>query len=162
LYADWSQRDSLLVTREEFLADLAANYAAMKPFGISKEYAPFFLPPYEWHNREVARWCDSVGVTLVNLTPGTFTNSDYTHPGMGAQYAGSDSIMARLMRVERSSRAGLKGALLLLHIGTDPRRTDKLYARLGELIRDLRSRGYTFGVLRARGERGAPLTPGGQ
>ena len=149
LYAGWSRRDSLLVTREEFLADLAANYAAMEPFGISKERAPYFLPPYEWYNREVARWCDSVGVTIVNLTPGTFTNADYTHPEMGSQYASSDSIMARLMRVEESAPAGLNGAMVLLHIGTDPRRSDKLYARLGDMIRGLRARGYTFEVLRA-------------
>jgi endoglucanase len=151
LYADWSRRDSLLVTRKEFLADLAANYSAMTPFGLTKERAPYFLPPYEWYNSEVAQWCDSVGVTLVNLTPGTYTNADYTHPEMGAQYAGSDSIMARVMRVEESSSMGLNGALLLLHIGTDPRRTDKLYTHLGDLIRALRSRGYGFGALRARG-----------
>jgi peptidoglycan/xylan/chitin deacetylase (PgdA/CDA1 family) len=151
LYADWLRRDSLLVTREEFLADLAANYNAMTPFGLTKERAPYFLPPYEWYNSAIGRWCDSVGVTLVNLTPGTYTNADYTHPEMGAQYASSDSIMARVMRVEESSHRGLNGALLLLHIGTDPRRTDKLYSRLGELIRALRSRGYDFGTLRVRG-----------
>ena len=149
LYAGWSRRDSLLVSREEFLSDLSANYAAMEPFGISKERAPYFLPPYEWYNREVARWCDSVGVTIVNLTPGTFTNADYTLPEMGSQYASSDSIMARLMRVEESAPAGLNGAMVLLHIGTDPRRSDKLYSRLGDMIRGLRARGYTFEVLRA-------------
>jgi peptidoglycan/xylan/chitin deacetylase (PgdA/CDA1 family) len=151
LYADWGRRDSLLVSRDEFLADLAANYAAMKPFGITKARAPYFLPPYEWYNGTVARWADSVGVTIVNFTPGTFTNADYTHPQLGAHYASSDSILARLMRFEASSPAGLNGAMLLMHIGTDPRRTDKLDHRLGGLIRDLRARGYGFQTLRARG-----------
>jgi peptidoglycan/xylan/chitin deacetylase (PgdA/CDA1 family) len=157
LYADWSARDSLLVTREEFLADLLGNYEAMRPFGLSKERAPFFLPPFEWYNREIAYWCDSVGITLVNFTPATFTNADYTHPEMGRQYATSDSIIARLMRAEQSSGPGLNGALLLLHIGTDPRRADKFYGRLGELIRTLRSKGYTFGVLAPRGSTTAGL-----
>jgi len=152
LYADWIRRDSLLVTREVFLADLAGNYNAMRQLGLSKERAPYFLPPYEWYNSEVARWCDSVGVTLVNLTPGTYTNADYTHPEMGAQYASSDSIIARLMRVEEASSTGLNGALVLMHIGTDPRRRDKLYTRLKELITELRSRGYSFGELSVRGD----------
>jgi peptidoglycan/xylan/chitin deacetylase (PgdA/CDA1 family) len=153
LYAAWSRRDSLLVSREEFLSDLSANYAAMKRFGITKSRAPYLLPPYEWYNRAVARWSDSVGVTIVNFTPGTFTNADYTYPEMGESYASSDSIITRLMRVEAGSPAGLKGALLLLHVGTEPRRTDKLYARLPELIHTLRSQGYRFAELPVRGAR---------
>ena len=34
LYCDWVNRDSLLVTREEFLVDLENNYKAMEAFGI--------------------------------------------------------------------------------------------------------------------------------
>jgi endoglucanase len=38
----------------------------------------------------------------------------------------------------------MNGFILLIHIGTDPRRTDKLYNRLGNLIDTLRARGYSF------------------
>ena len=37
---------------------------------------------------------------------------------------------------------GLNGFILLLHIGTDPARTDKFYRRLDELIEFLRSKKY--------------------
>ncbi|HMJ08745.1 MAG TPA: glycoside hydrolase family 9 protein, partial [Pyrinomonadaceae bacterium] len=36
LYADWENRNKLLVTREQFDADLAENFKAMSAFGIAK------------------------------------------------------------------------------------------------------------------------------
>lgn len=47
LYCDWSRRDSLLVTKEVFFGDLQDNYQEMERFGISKNNAPYFLPPRE-------------------------------------------------------------------------------------------------------------------
>ena len=34
--------------------------------------------------------------------------------------------------------------MLMVHFGVDPRRTDKFYDRLDELITELQSRGYEF------------------
>jgi endoglucanase len=45
LYAAWTKRDSLLVSREEFVLDLQNNYRRMEKFGIRKEDAPFFSSP---------------------------------------------------------------------------------------------------------------------
>ncbi|HEY5406039.1 MAG TPA: hypothetical protein VIJ92_03090 [Ginsengibacter sp.] len=38
----------------------------------------------------------------------------------------------------------LNGFILLVHIGTDPRRTDKFYNQLPQLINELKKRGYEF------------------
>jgi peptidoglycan/xylan/chitin deacetylase (PgdA/CDA1 family) len=56
LYADWTNRDSLLVTRDQFRKDLRRNYKRMKSFGIKKVDAHYFLPPYEWYNKSISRW----------------------------------------------------------------------------------------------------------
>lgn len=42
------------------------------------------------------------------------------------------------------STNGLNGFILLIHIGTDPRRTDKFYNYLPTLINELKNRGYEF------------------
>ena len=34
--------------------------------------------------------------------------------------------------------------MLLIHIGTHPDRTDKFYNRLDDLIKELKTRGYSF------------------
>lgn len=148
LYADWTKRDSLLVTETQFKEDLAANYDKMAEFGVKKEDAVFFLPPYEWYNKRIAEWTGDMGLTLINFSPGTRSTADYTYPEMGGSYRPSDEIYRSIIDRAESDPHGLNGFILLLHIGTDPRRTDKLYLRLGELIGELRSMGYEFTSLK--------------
>ncbi len=143
LYAPWEKRDSLLVSKGEFLEDLEDNYRAMLPFGVTKRTAPYFLPPYEWYNDSISAWCGDAGLTLVNFTPGTSSNADYTIPEE-RNYVPSDSIAARILRYEAAHTNGLNGFLLLLHYGTHPHRTDKFYLRLDALLTELERRGYGF------------------
>lgn len=139
LYCDWSKRDSLLVTEGEFTNDLLANYSEMKKFGIQKTDAPFFLPPYEWYNRAIADWTTKAGFTLVNFSPGTISHADYTTPDM-KNYRSSETIFDSIVLYE--AKEGMNGFILLVHIGTDPKRTDKLYTRLNDLIKHLEAKQY--------------------
>ena len=142
LYCDWNKRDSLLVTKTIFEKDLKANYAAMASFGIQKEAASYFLPPYEWYNQTITDWTKELGLQLVNFTPGTRSNADYTYPEMGKAYKTSDEIYKSIVAFNEKKPNGLNGFILLLHIGTDARRTDKFYERLAELIHYLKNNGY--------------------
>lgn len=142
LYNDWEKRDSLLVSQQQFSADLTANYKAMESFGISKKDSPYFLPPYEWYNQSISNWTSEMGLQLINFTPGTRSNADYTYPEMGKSYRSSEEIYQSIINFEKEKPDGLNGFMLLLHIGTDPRRTDKLYDRLPELINFLKNEGY--------------------
>ena len=145
LYASWENRDSLLVTKQEFQDDLYSNYQVMEEFGITKESAYIFLPPFEWYNDSISCWANEMGLTLVNFSPGTIANHDWTIPGPGLLYYSSDSIFKNIMAYEKSSN--LNGFILLLHLGTDPHRTDKFYYWLEELVIELSSRGYRFSLL---------------
>src|SRR5207302_2163484 len=70
LYATWDRPPKLLVSREEFLADLVANDRALTAFGLEPNRFPYFLPPYEHYTAEIAQWTSAAGRTLINLTPG--------------------------------------------------------------------------------------------
>jgi len=142
LYADWTKRDSLLITHSAFNADLDANYAIMKKRGIHKNQARYFLPPYEWYNQQIADWTSERGLQLVNFSPGTRSNADYTYPEMGASYRSSTEIFDSIIHYEQTQADHLNGFILLLHLGTDPRRTDKMYDCLPDLIRYLQQQGY--------------------
>lgn len=144
LYADWTKRDSLLVTESEFRKDLQRNYKRMRGFGIKKENAKYFLPPYEWYNKSIAQWTDEMGLRLVNFSPGTLSTADYTTPDMGVRYRSSNVIYQSILEYETRAPGGLNGFILLVHIGTDPGRTDKFYGRLDELVSELRDKGYVF------------------
>jgi len=139
LYADWQKRDSTLVTRPEFEKDLQDNYLAMEEIGLKKQSPAYFMPPYEWYNREISDWAREMAVQIVNFTPGTTSNADYTTPDM-KNYRSSAAIYDNILSYEQEE--GLNGFMLLIHMGTDPKRTDKLYNRLDELIRALKNKGY--------------------
>lgn len=144
LYCDWGNRDSLLVTRAQFEKDINDSYAELKKFGIDKEQSRYFLPPYEWYNQAIATWTAEMGLQLVNFTPGTRSAADYTYPEMGTKYINSEKVLASILNYEQKDKNGLNGFMLLLHIGTDPRRKDKFYGRLPELIQILKDKGYQF------------------
>lgn len=141
LYCPWDAREKTLVTRAEFRADLEANFRAMARFGIARRRPHLFIPPYEWYNRDIAVWSHECDLVLFNFTPGTSSNADYTTPSM-PEYLSSEAIYGRILAYEKTDPHGLNGFILLVHIGTDPARTDKFYLRLGDLIRELKKRGY--------------------
>ena len=143
LYCDWNKRDSLLVEKEQFQKDLLQNYREMNKAGIKKDKAPFFLPPFEWYNDSIARWTKELGLKLINFTPGTLSNADYTTP-LDRNYRNSDIIYTSIIDYEQTHLSGLNGFVLLLHIGTDPRRTDKFYSQLPQLLKYLKTKGYNF------------------
>jgi len=144
LYASWENRDSLLVSEDEFTADLENNFKAMAALGIYKRNAFLFMPPYEWYNQQISTWAAGQGLVLMNYTPGTRSNADYTTPDMGNQYISSEEIYQNILNYESNSSNGLNGFILLIHIGTAPERTEKFYFYLEDLITELSNRGYQF------------------
>lgn len=139
---DWSQRDLLRVRKTAFLQDMRDNYAALDKFGIRKQDAPFFFPPYELYNDSISRWCRETGIILVRSTPGTFANQDFTFPEMRENYYSSKEIYNNIMTVE--SEQGLNGYILQFNFGTNPGRKDKFYNNLNTLLGELKKAGYEF------------------
>lgn len=141
LYADWKNRDSLLVTKEEFVRDLQANEREMARFGVLTTEARYFLPPYEWYNDSIVHWTYELGRQLVNYSPGTVSHADYTSP-KETNYRSSQVILESIQKKE--ALGGLRGFILLLHIGVSPERPDPFFYRLPQLIQWLKQRGYTM------------------
>lgn len=146
LYCDWNNRDSLLITREEFFEDLRKNLFELQKFGLSISDINYFLPPYEWYNQKIANWTQALGLQLINFTPSTFTNADYTTPDM-VNYQSSETIIQKLYKKIQDNPNNLNGTILLIHSGTHPSRKDKFYNKLDEIIKKLKSYGYQFGRL---------------
>lgn len=140
LYAPWEKRDSLLVSKEEFVKDLETNASKLRDLGMQD--ISMFIPPYEWYNKEIVDWSNEIGFEVFNFTPGIRTPADYTYPQMGNRYLSSEKIINQLYDFEEKN--SLNGAILLIHIGTDARRSDKLYKKLEQIIRDLQNKKYKF------------------
>lgn len=65
----WENRDSLLVTREEFEKDMLKSYEAMRKAGIEYKDAPIYIPPYEYYNKEIAAWAKIWEYKLSTILP---------------------------------------------------------------------------------------------
>jgi peptidoglycan/xylan/chitin deacetylase (PgdA/CDA1 family) len=138
LYNAWENRDSLLLPEDSIREDIRRNLKELEDLGIRPRY---FLPPYEWYNSRVSAMAAEQGQITVNFTPGIRTNADYTTPDM-PNYLSSEQILDSFLHHEETQ--GLDGCHVLIHPGTDPRRKDKFYLHLEELIAKLRAKGYRF------------------
>ena len=138
LYCDWIRRDSLLHSPSVIREDIRHNLDALHHLGIDAQY---FMPPYEWYNQQVVELAKELDQITVNFSPGTRSNGDYTTPEM-PNYITSDEIISNIHAFEKSN--GMNGFHLLIHPGTDPKREDKLYLRLDEIISYLKGKEYQF------------------
>jgi peptidoglycan/xylan/chitin deacetylase (PgdA/CDA1 family) len=141
LYCEWSAGKRTLVSKELFGADLLANLGKIERLRAGRPR--YFLPPYEHYNQDIVRWSAELGLRLVNYTPGTRSNADYTED-RAPNFVSSRAIFDSILRREREDPHGLNGFLLLLHVGAGPGRTDKFHARFGALLDELAGKGYRF------------------
>ena len=139
LYCDWTKRDSLLISRETFREDMFKNLRAMG-LKVPLKKQRYYIPSYEWWNDSIAAWSREINLQVISFTPGVRTNADYTYPEM-ASYKSSDWIIQSVKDLLRKNPNALNGAIMLIHAGTDPRRKDKLYDRLDELVKLMEEEG---------------------
>jgi endoglucanase len=143
LYCPWEGPKKTLITRAEFRADLESNLGKIERFGVPRRQIRYFLPPYEYYNQEIVDWAKELGLTLVNYTPGTRSNADYTGEAE-KNFVSSQAIFDSIVAKEKKDPNGLNGFMLLVHIGSGPDRRDKFSAWFGELLDYLAGKGYQF------------------
>jgi peptidoglycan/xylan/chitin deacetylase (PgdA/CDA1 family) len=142
LYCSWDRRERSLVTKTFFKRDLLKNIAELEKLGALRDTLPtLFIPPYEWHNRDQARWSAELDVTLINFTPGSGSNRDYAPEGE-RNFVPSHKIYDDILAYEQKFPQGLNGFVLLLHLGSG--RKDPFHPLLGPLCDEIRHRGYEF------------------
>ena len=143
LYCPWEGPKRTLVTPAEFASDLQSNLRKIEAFGVPRSEIRYFLPPYEHYNQEIVDWARGLGLIVVNFTPGTRSNADYTGEA-DQNFVSTQKIYDSILRKEQQDPQGLNGFLLLVHIGSGPGRTDKFASRFGELLDYLADKGYQF------------------
>lgn len=141
LYCPWSGPKTTLVTKEFFVKDLESNLRKIESIGVKRKQLKFWIPPYEHYNEEIVSWSRELGLTLINYSPGTRSNADYTEDA-AKNFVPTQVIYDSIIKKEQAD--GLNGFLLLLHFGVGPKRTDKMHERIGDLLDYLQRRGYEF------------------
>ena len=141
LYCPWDDRERSLISKTDFQKDLQKNISDLKQLGALRFGPIYFIPPYEWFNREQVEWAKEMGVQMFDFSPGSGSNRDYM-PESDPKFVSSQKIFDDILAYEKKDPHGLNGYILLLHLGAD--RKDKMFPLLEPLIVELQSRGYTF------------------
>lgn len=144
LYCSWEHPTNTLVTEEQFAIDLFANLRLIpNPTWNPRRPSRYFLPAFEHYNQDVVDWTRKYRWNLINYTPGTRSNADYTGEA-DKNFVSSQTIFDSIVKREAEDPNGLNGFLLLLHLGSGPGRADKFHQRFGELLDTLAGKGYRF------------------
>ena len=132
-----------LSPQDFFRKDLQKNIDDLRShFGALADGKPvYFIPPYEWYNADQSRWAREMNVLLFNFTPGSGSNRDWA-PESEKSFVPSQKIIDDILAYEQKDPHGLNGFLLLLHVGSQ--RKDKTFLLLGPLLKELKTRGYSF------------------
>ncbi|MDE6301614.1 MAG: hypothetical protein K2M19_07840 [Muribaculaceae bacterium] len=142
LYADWDRQRTVLVSSDSLLDDMRHNLAELARAGVDTSCVKIIMPPFEWIERsQTALLHDSLGLKVINPTPGLEVYRDYTTPDM-SYYWSSERLLSQMYEFER--KEGLNGVVFIMHLGTHPSRTDKFYRHLPEILDSLTSLGYRF------------------
>lgn len=141
LLAEWDRDRTPLVSADSLLNDIMENYRWLGRFGITPENAPIILPPFEWCSASQAVVYRNNGLVPILPSPRIETYRDYTTPDM-KEYRSSDEMLKQLYDYEKD--VSLNGAIIIIHLGTQDVRTDKLYHHLPEIFNFILSKGYTI------------------
>lgn len=111
------------------------------------EMAPLWRAPYGEINEDIRRWAFESGFIHIGWTSDysrreSLDTLDWVYDRSSSLYRTSSQIKERILRFGRSGN-GARGGIILMHLGTE-RKSDRASGVLGEMIDELRGRGYRF------------------
>ncbi len=134
------------ITREVLAGELRET-ARLFTSVTGRRMAPLWRAPYGEINAELREWAYAEGYLHVGWTSDherkeSLDTLDWVSDSSSELYLTSSEIKARILNFNRDTY-GLRGGIILMHLGT-ARKDDRPAERLGEIIDELRERGYRF------------------
>ncbi len=123
------------IVQQELLAMDSVLYA-----NFNKRSKPFWRAPFGEYNKEILQWAGELGFRHIRWSRHGDT-MDWVREEDSALYRSSEQIYENILNMESTGK--LKGAILLMHLGTD-RKSDFPYLMLPKLIKYLKEKNYRF------------------
>jgi len=143
--ANYRQNTLPGVTRKFLISELKRNEALYeKVTGRKMEH--LWRAPYGEQNKTIRRWAWEAGYRHVSWTYDSKTHQsldglDWVSDRSSALYLSSEQIVDKILSFDQGTESGLGGGILLFHLGSE-RKVDPFYPRIGELLDQLKDRGY--------------------
>ncbi|HDL53247.1 MAG TPA: hypothetical protein ENH32_04670 [Proteobacteria bacterium] len=150
-YASNYRQDTLPgVTRKFLIAELEKNEVIYEKI-TGRKMEHLWRAPYGEQNAAIRRWAWEAGYRHVSWTYDSKTHQsldglDWVTDKSSALYLSSKQIVHKILSFDQGTNSGLGGGILLFHLGSE-RKTDPFYPRIGELLDQLKDRGYKVGSI---------------
>lgn len=113
-----------------------------------KKMAPIWRAPYGEVNNELSLWAYNEGYIHVNWTRDNETREsldslDWVSDTSSKLYLSQNEIKNKILKFDKK-KEGLKGGIVLMHLGTNRDKKDKAVNILGSMIDYLTNKGYKF------------------
>jgi peptidoglycan/xylan/chitin deacetylase (PgdA/CDA1 family) len=100
---------------------------------------PYWRAAYGEYNQEILNWAAEAGFLHVGWTNG-FDTFDWVNDEKSVLFKKPEDVREAILKKD-DEKNSLNGAIILMHLGTE-RQTGQMFTVLGELIDELRSRGF--------------------
>ena len=130
------------VDRARLVHELSAVATIFREI-TGREIAPLWRAPYGEINDELLRWASEAGWQHVGWTRSLDT-LDWVSDPRSTIYRSADEIAAHILDVPRTDRWGGRGAIVLMHLGSDRPRQDRLDRVLPRIVEEYRRLGFEF------------------
>jgi peptidoglycan/xylan/chitin deacetylase (PgdA/CDA1 family) len=107
---------------------------------MNRHLKPYWRAPYGELNTTILQWAAEIGYRHIGWTKGC-DSRDWVADPESELYRSADQFYQHFMQLEQAGQ--LKGAILLMHLGTD-RKSDFIYPALVRLIDQLLAKNYQF------------------
>lgn len=108
-----------------------------------QELAPLWRAPYGEVNDDILRWAQEVGWQHIGWTR-SLDSLDWVANPDSSIYRSADEIARRLVDLPHTDRRGGRGAIVLMHLGSDRPRPDRMARVLPQIIAAYRELGFEF------------------
>jgi peptidoglycan-N-acetylmuramic acid deacetylase len=133
----------LLTTKEAFLGQLR-EVERLYTETTGKGMVKLWRAPYGDVNTDILNWAAAAGYTHVGWTRSgrlSLDTLDWVADPNSPLYRSADEIVRRIETFEKNDPAGLKGGIVLMHLGSE-RSSDFPHRKLTGLIDRLSEKGY--------------------
>ncbi len=143
---DWEERRRHTtragVSRQRLLDELARTAAAYRD-ATGREMAPLWRAPYGEYNAQILSWATEAGWRHVGWTD-RLDSLDWVADAASPIYRGPDEIARRLLAFADADPAAGRGAIVLMHLGSQRPEEERLTRALPRILEGYRARGFAF------------------
>lgn len=145
-YSFNERQSTLSGITEAFLDEQLKKAAETFKLITGKEMSHFWRAPFGEYNGQILRWAAKAGYRHVRWSP-HLDSLDWVADHSSPLFHLPQTTFSRILRRADRKPYGINGGIILMHLGTERKASERLDMHLQDFIEALKARSYTFGTI---------------